>query len=245
MARRRFFVDAVRSGRAVLSGDDAKHLRQVLRAEPGQQYELADNESVYLGEIEGTGRDEVSFRILERLPDEPLPVRLHLYLALIKFERFEWAVEKATELGAERIVPLEAARSEKGLERAAVKRVERWRKIARESAQQSRRSRLPDVSEPLRFGEAVRSHGFRVFLDEQPATAPLASVLPAHRKPGDLVSLLAGPEGGWTDAERAQAVAAGCVPAGLGRLILRAETAALAGLAVIGAAWAGTLTQGE
>ncbi|HWR50259.1 MAG TPA: RsmE family RNA methyltransferase [Bryobacteraceae bacterium] len=237
MARRRFFIDAVHSGRALLTGDDAKHLRQVLRAEEGQRYELCDNESVYLGEIDGLGREQVAFRILERLDDEALPVRLHLYLALIKFDRLEWAVEKATELGVERIVPIETARSEKGLERAAAKRVERWRKIARESAQQSRRSRLPDVTAPISFPDALKAEGLRLFLDEQPGVEPLLSVLPPERRPSDLVCLFAGPEGGWTDSERAQAAAAGCTSAGLGRLILRAETAAIAGLAIVSAGW--------
>lgn len=237
MARRRFFVDAVHNGRALLTGDDAKHLRQVLRAEAGQRYELCDNESVYLGEIEGFTRDQVSFRVLERLADEALPVRLHLYLALIKFDRLEWAVEKATELGVERIVPVETARSEKGLERAAAKRIERWRKIVRESAQQSRRGRLPEVADPVSFAKALEADGLRLFLDEQPGVQPLLSILPTERRASDLVSILAGPEGGWTDAERAQALAAGWMPAGLGHLILRAETAALAGLALVSGAW--------
>ena len=129
MARRRFFVDEVRHGLAVLTGDDGRHLRQVLRAEPGQLYELSDNRSVYLAEIEAVGKDEVSFRIVEKLAAEEPPLRLTLFLALIKFERFEWAIEKATELGVEAVVPVRAERSEKGLERAARKRVERWRKI--------------------------------------------------------------------------------------------------------------------
>lgn len=240
MARRRFFVDTVHSGRALLTGDDAKHLRQVLRAEAGQRYELSDNESVYLGEIESFTRDQVSFLILERLEDEALPLRLHLYLALIKFDRLEWAVEKATELGVERIVPVETARSEKGLERAAAKRIERWRKIARESAQQSRRGRIPEIADPASFADALQADGLRLFLDEQPGVQPLLSVLPAERRSSDIVSLLAGPEGGWTDAERSQATAAGWTASGLGPLILRAETAALAGLAIVSAAWAHT-----
>ena len=237
MARRRFFVDSVRSGRAALAGEDARHLRQVLRAEIGQQFELSDNESVYLGEIESFGRDLVSFRIVERLAPGELPVRTHLYLALIKFERFEWAVEKATELGVERIVPVETARSEKGLERAAAKRSERWRKIARESAQQARRARLPVIGEPVALAAALASgEGLRCFFDEAGAR-PLPAALPGERSAADVVSLLIGPEGGWTDAERSMAAEAGWTSAGLGPTMLRAETAATAALAIVNAVY--------
>ncbi len=237
MARRRFFVDSVHGGRAVLEGEDARHLRQVLRAQPGQLYELSDNRSVYLGEVEDFGPGRVSFRIVEQLAAEEPPVRAHLYLALVKFDRFEWAVEKATELGAERIVPVEAARSEKGLEHAARKRVERWRKIARESAQQSRRARLPEIAEPVQFASALDSAGFRIFLDEQPGAPPLLPLLLARAAETDLVSLLIGPEGGWTEDERARALAAGWSAAGLGPTVLRAETAVAAALAIITAAY--------
>ncbi len=237
MARRRFFVESARSGRAQLAGEDARHLRQVLRAEIGQRYEISDNDSVYLAEIEGFGHDLVNFRIVERIAAEELPVRTHLYLALVKFDRFEWAVEKATELGAERIVPVETARSEKGLERAAAKRVERWRKIARESAQQSRRARLPVIDEPAPLAAVLSAGGLRYFLDEQPGALPLLAALPGERSAADLISLLIGPEGGWTDAERAAAAEAGWTPAGLGPTVLRAETAAAAALAIVNAAY--------
>ncbi len=240
MARRRFFVDSVRSGRAALTGEDARHLRQVLRAEAGQRFELSDNDSVYLGEIESFGRDLVSFRIVERITAEELPVRTHLYLALVKFDRFESAIEKATELGAECIVPVETARSEKGLERAAAKRVERWRKIARESAQQARRVRLPVIEEPGALAAALaKAAGLRYFLDEQAGTTPLMAALPQERSATDVVSLLIGPEGGWTDAERAVAAETGWRPVGLGPTILRAETAATAALAIVNAAYLG------
>src|SRR5579884_2733321 len=143
--RRRFFVPQVRYGHAELSGDDARHLTRVLRVEPGQVYEISDNRSVYLAEIETARKDQVVFRTLEKLPAPPPPVRIVLCASLIKFDRFEWIVEKATELGVARILPVEATRTEKGLYDASRKRSERWQRIARESAQQSRRARLPEI----------------------------------------------------------------------------------------------------
>jgi 16S rRNA (uracil1498-N3)-methyltransferase len=232
MARRRFFVDEVRDSGAALCGEDARHLRQVLRAEAGQRYELCDNRKVYLAEIAVVEKDLVSFRILEELPASEPPLRLTLMLSLIKFDRFEWALEKATELGVAAVVPVEAARSEKGLRAASAKRLERWRKIAVESSQQSRRARLPEVQPAVAFEEALaRAAAGRLFLEEKTGARPVLDALPPDASGG--IALLVGPEGGWTDAERARAAEAGWTPVSLGPTILRAETAAIAGLAVL------------
>jgi len=238
MARRRFFVDAINGSSAVISGDDARHLGQVLRAETGQVYELSDNRSVYLAEIEEARRDSVRFRVVEELAQAPPLVHITLLLALIKFDRFEWAIEKATELGVQTIVPVETERSEKGLRIAAAKRLERWWKIARESSQQARRARLPEVCPPVGFAEAVGCLGsFSYFLDEQPGAAPLFCALPALCRLSDTVKVLIGPEGGWTEPERSRACAAGWTAVSLGPNILRAETAAVAAAAILAGAW--------
>ena len=139
MSRRRFFVDEPRNGRARISGDRALHLTRVLRVEPGQRFELSDNHQLYLAEVELARKHEVVFHILEPLPFPEPSVRLHLLAALTKFDHFEWMLEKATELGVETVAPVNTERSEKGLERAAVKRAERWNRILLEASQQSRR----------------------------------------------------------------------------------------------------------
>src|SRR6201998_2177566 len=113
--RRRFFVQGFVSGSAFLRGEAAHHLGRVLRAEAGQLYALSDGESVWLARTERVGKGEVQFALVERLPAPPAPVRIELLLAMVKFDRFEWALEKATELGADEIAPLAADRSEKGL----------------------------------------------------------------------------------------------------------------------------------
>src|SRR5215470_11198146 len=149
--RRRFFVDAFDADRAVLTGEAAHHLGRVLRAEPGQLYELSDGTSVRLAKIASSRRDYVEFSLLDPIPVRISSLHKTLLLAVVKFDAFEWALEKATELGVDRIVPLAAARSEKGLLAASGKRAERWKKIVFEASQQSRRVRLPlieDVSAP-------------------------------------------------------------------------------------------------
>src|SRR6202046_472160 len=156
MARRRFFVDRVRNGQAEITGENAHHLTRVLRVEVGQKFEITDNQRAWLASVETARKDLVRFHVIEQLAAGPELPPLTLYLALIRFERFEWAVEKATELGITRIVPVEAARSERGLYDGAHKRLERWRRIAREAAEQSRRLRAPEIGEPVRFAEALK-----------------------------------------------------------------------------------------
>jgi 16S rRNA (uracil1498-N3)-methyltransferase len=236
--RRRFFVDQVRNSQARIEGDDARHLTRVLRVEPGQRYEISDNEHVYLAEIETAHKGLVVFRTVEKLPPPPQQARLVLCAALFKFDHFEWMIEKATELGVAEIVPVETVRSERGLERAAPKRLERWRRIALEASQQSRRAFLPEVQEPASLEDILaREASCKFALDEDPGGAPLAAAFPRSRRDEDSIALLIGPEGGWTEEERAKFSPHGWTRVSLGPLILRAETAAIAALAVAGQAW--------
>lgn len=237
MARRRFFVPQVRRGVAELSGDEAEHLVRVLRAEVGQVYEISDNQNLYLAEIEVARKSQVTFKVLEDLPPPAAEAQIVLLTALIKFDRFEWIVEKATELGVSEIRPFEAARSERGLAQAAPKRMARWEKIAQEASQQARRARLPVIAQAVSFREAVATAAdVRLLLDENSET-PIWKCLPEARAATDRVALLVGPEGGWTEEERDRARQGGWRSCSLGTTVLRAETAAAAGIAVVRAAW--------
>jgi len=237
MARRRFFVDEVRAGRARIAGDDAHHLTRVLRVERGQKFEISDNRNVYLAEVDTARKDLVDFAILERLELAGPPVDVTLFASLIRFERFELLIEKATELGVKTIVPVQAERSEKGLDGAAVKRLPRWKRVAREASEQSRRAQLPEIEPPMPLHDAVRNgNRFRYALEEGDA-APILKVLPGIRRAGDTVALLVGPEGGWTAGERELFTGSDWQPVSLGPSILKTETAALAALAVLMAAW--------
>lgn len=230
MARRLFFVSEIHSGHAELRGEEAKHLSRVLRVEPGQVYEISDNQQKYLARVSEAHKELVRFEVLEKLPCERESPEIHLYAAIIKFEHFEWGIEKATELGVDRIVPVQSARSENGLDKAVSKRLERWRRIALESSQQSRRVFLPELTPVMRFRDVVsQAEGQKVFLDEKRESGLLRE-LP---KETSTISLLIGPEGGWTDDERSLAASSGWISASLGPRVLRAETAWMASLAIL------------
>ncbi|MGH9860823.1 MAG: RsmE family RNA methyltransferase, partial [Candidatus Acidiferrales bacterium] len=234
-------------GAATLRGEPAHHLGRVLRAQVGQLYELSDGSAVWLGRVERVEKDAVEFRLVEPVAVQEAKLRTTLLLSIVKFDRFEWCLEKATELGAVEIVPLAAARSEKALVAAAAKRAARWEKILLESAQQARRLRPPVLRETVRSdqafaaeqrAESLHQNGYKVLLSERPSAPKLKAVWTASAT--DHCELAFGPEGGWSDEELAAARAAGFIEASLGSSILRTETAVIAALAVVNFALAGS-----
>jgi 16S rRNA (uracil1498-N3)-methyltransferase len=238
--RRRFFVEEFDAGSATLRGEAAHHLGRVLRAETGQLYELSDGQCVWLARTESVGRDEIQFSLVEPLPAPIAAVRIELLLAIVKFDRFEWALEKATELGVEEISPLAADRSEKGLVAAAGKRAERWKRILAESAQQARRLRIPRLKDAEKPCDAFRASDapLKLLLSERAGARPLREVLEPvasvrHNDDVARVTIAIGPEGGWTDAEFSSAATCGFVEVALGANILRTETAVCAALAAV------------
>lgn len=233
--RRRFFVSKFDGLTAVMDGEAAHHLGRVLRAQEGQLYELSDGQNVWLARIDKADRNRVEFALVEELPARKPVLHVTLLLAVVKFDAFEWAIEKATELGVTGIVPLAAARSEKGLLAAAEKRAERWRKILLESSQQSRRVDVPNLAPATKPEAAFRSikTGVRLILSELSAADPMRTVLAQTSGRANVATMAIGPEGGWTEAEFAAARASQFQEASLGRLILRTETAVTAALASI------------
>ena len=238
--RRRFFVERFTPAGAALEGPAAHHLARVLRAEPGQLYELSDGQTVCLARVERIGRDSVNFAVVERLAVPAPRLDPTLLIAVVKFDRFEWALEKATELGVGAIVPLAASRSDKGLLAAAPKRAARWKKILLESAQQARCLRPPVLHSLTRPRQAfaAQDSAIRILLSEEAGAPRLRNVLEEKmRNSGTLppapvrISLAIGPEGGWTEDELAAAEAARFSPASLSGNILRTETAVVAALA--------------
>jgi len=230
MTRRRWIADRVEGHHAFLLGANAHHLFRVLRAQPGQQFDIAANGVVRLGTIMHATANEIQFHLGEEVPGEVLP-EVAVYLSIFKFDRLEWAIEKLTELGVSRIIPLLAERSAQHLAKAAEARVERWRKIAKESAQQARRIAPPEIAVPLRVPAMLKAEAeCRIILSEVENAVSLKSSLSGARPP---IALALGPEGGWTPEELESFTSAGWKSASLGATILRAETAAIAAVAVV------------
>jgi 16S rRNA (uracil1498-N3)-methyltransferase len=239
MSRRLFFVPEVRRGTAELTGHEAEHLVRVLRAQPGEIYEISDNRQKYLAKIESARKSAVVFQVLEELPPDPNRPSVHLYPALFKFDRFELLLEKATELGVTTVRPFESARSERGLRQAALKRAARWQRIVLEASQQSRRTIMPVLYPVVALDDVLRDrHDVSLMLDEGESRAQIlaafAKLAPEKRSTGE-IALVVGPEGGWTTEEKVAMRSAGYQLCSLGSTILRAETAAIAALSVINA----------
>jgi 16S rRNA (uracil1498-N3)-methyltransferase len=232
MTRRRWIADAWTETTASLQGEQAQHLARVLRAQPGQVFDVVANGFLHRAEIVSVDEGEVVFALHEELEaDAALPV--HLLMAVFKFDHLEWGIEKATELGAARITPVLARRTEKHLAQAAAKRVERWRRIVLEAAQQSRRSDVPVVDEPVTLKvalEMVTAETKLLLAETEEENTLYAGLVGAEE-----VALAIGPEGGWTAEEMSLFAESGWKSVTLGPRILRAETAAIAGLAVCAA----------
>jgi 16S rRNA (uracil1498-N3)-methyltransferase len=231
MTRRRWIADEVSGNRAALVGAHARHLAQVLRGRVGQEFDIAAGDLVRRGRIASIADDRVEFELGD-VVRVPSILSLTLVLSIFKFDRMEWAIEKCVELGAIRIIPAVAQRTEANLGRAAQKRLERWQRIARQASEQSRRASVPEISPPVPLQTAVTScDGTRIVLAESEEQMMLKDAL--HRKgEADEIALAFGPEGGWSESELQLFAAAGWIAASLGTTILRAETAIIAATAI-------------
>ncbi|HMB84627.1 MAG TPA: RsmE family RNA methyltransferase [Terriglobales bacterium] len=240
MTRRRWIADEVTGDTAALVGEHAAHLARVLRAEVGQEFDIATGDEVRRGTITFISYDRVDFALgtkpRHRLRSKPSAApKITLALAIFKFDRMEWAIEKCTEIGVSRIIPVIARRSDAHLATAAVKRHERWQRIVRQAAEQSRRSAPPEIAAPVKLkdlaGAGVLPAGVltRIVLAESEEDTRLREIL--QSRPTE-VALAVGPEGGWADEELAWFRETGWVAASLGDTILRAETAAIVATAL-------------
>jgi 16S rRNA (uracil1498-N3)-methyltransferase len=239
MTRRRWIADEVRDNRAYLFGSHAEHLSRVLRARVGQEFEISTGDQLRRGRVLSVADDRVEFELGE-VVEAPSAPRIAVLLSVIKFDRMEWAIEKLTELGVASIVPLVARRTDARLALAAGKRVERWRRIALEASEQSRRTRPPEIVAPARLKDVLTLESdCKLLLNEDEAHASIGELLGPARANNSL-ALAVGPEGGWTEEEVKILEGAGWKSVSLGETILRTETAAIAGVAVVHALAAGS-----
>jgi 16S rRNA (uracil1498-N3)-methyltransferase len=231
---RYFFVEskALNKPFAAIEGSEVRHIKNVLRLKPGDKIRVFDGEGFeYDASIHRFFDDRVEIKIMRKFPGEKeSPVQIGVAQALLKERKMDRLLRHLCELGVTRWIPFISERSvSRPSEKRLSARVQRWNKIVQESCKQCRRSKLPEIINTLTF-EDVLSYGSScdlqiVFYENESAT--LKSLLPHHPVPRDILLIL-GPEGGFSDQEIEKAGAAGCVIAGLGSRILRAETAAIA-----------------
>lgn len=240
MTVRRWIADEVAGSRAALTGEHANHLVRVLRARIGQEFDIATANTVRRGRVTAVSDGRVEFELGEEVSSAQV-AHMTLLLAVFKFDRLEWAIEKCTELGAARIVPVIAQRTDPRLADASKKRVERWRRIALQASQQSRRAAPPEISDPVELNDVMGSAGgLRIVLSEleqQNSVKDIFHTQMAGNGPEQdgcaSIDLAIGPEGGWTEDEVRMFKASGWLSASLGNTILRAETAAIAATAIV------------
>ncbi len=231
MTRRRWIADEVSDSHAALLGEHADHLIRALRARVGQEFDIATGSAVRRGRITSIRDGRVEFELGEELGVHSA-AKVTLLLSIFKFDRMEWAIEKCAELAVAKIVPVIARRTDAHLAAASAKRVERWRKIALQAAEQSRRSAIAEITTPMKLQDAVKLAGVpRILLNESEQEDTLREVLSAHKAQNEIL-LAIGPEGGWAEDELQLFRTEGWISASLGSTILRAETAAIAASAI-------------
>jgi len=244
MTRRRWIADEVHGDTATLTGEHAFHLSRVLRAQVGQEFDIATGHAVRYARITSISDDRVEFALGKEVVVK-CSAQLTLVLAVFKFDRMEWAIEKCTELGVTRIIPLIARRTDSHLAAAAGKRHERWQRIARQASEQSRRAAAPEISLPVKLKElgsagnapalpaGADTAATKIVLAESDTTSRLRDVLGSGSGDRPLEVILAiGPEGGWAEDEMKWFRQSGWAAASLGGTILRAETAAIVATAL-------------
>lgn len=236
-----FFItsDKVRDGRVVIEGSDVSHIKNVLRMKPGDEIRVCDGISRrFLCEIKSIGTDKVTADILrEEEPRGELPSKIYLFQGLPKGDKMDFIIQKAVELGARGIIPVQTERSVIRMEADAfAKKQARWQRIAESAAKQSGRDIIPAVSGIMTFAEAIKE---ALRLDVILMPYELASDMKSTREvlgaitPGQSIGVFIGPEGGFDADEAALAKEAGARLITLGKRILRTETAPLAVLSVL------------
>lgn len=240
MARRRFYAPPEQAEGPVisLSGEESHHLSRVLRLKPGDPVFVFDGEGVEREcEITEIRSNCARLRIIRVLEDAvESPSHLTLAQAVAKGEKFDLIVQKATELGVSRIVPLSSDHSDVNLSlEQAGKRLERWRRISLEALKQCGRRRLVEFTPLMKVGEFIASppaSSGAILVFSERGGSPIADALKEAPGAGP-VSALVGPEGGWSDEELSRMKAGGCKFVTLGPRVLRAETAAIVAISLL------------
>lgn len=224
----------------MLDADEAHHLRRVLRLRPGMTVCVFDGlGNEYVCQVEGFDRSRAQLKIVERTqPAVESPLSITLAQGLAKGEKLDLIIQKATELGVRRLVPLITAHTaSSGIRTVSPERLERWKRIALEATKQSGRTRLTEIAEPVQWGRFLAALPQPALLFSQRGGCRLSDLPSPWRNGRPSVCLLIGPEGGWQESEIEAARAAGAVAVSLGPRILRTETAAIVAVSLVQHIW--------
>ncbi|MCQ4086160.1 16S rRNA (uracil(1498)-N(3))-methyltransferase [Saccharibacillus sp. JS10] len=241
----RYFVEKeqVEANKVRILGEDARHISRVMRGRPGDKIIVCDGaDLVVLAELETVEQSEVIADIIEEIAEKSeARFRVSIAQSLPKGDKLETVIQKCTEIGAHEFIPFLSERTVVQYDaKKEEKRLQRWSKIAKEAAEQSHRSRIPNVSQPLTYKQLLKRFGdydLILFCYEKEnglqlrdAVRPFAQ---SHTEAGANILLIIGPEGGFSEREALEAEAAGAAITGLGKRILRAETAGMTALSCI------------
>ncbi|HJZ68114.1 MAG TPA: 16S rRNA (uracil(1498)-N(3))-methyltransferase [Blastocatellia bacterium] len=242
MPRRRFYAspDDITGSTARLSVDETHHLTRVLRLMPGDQAFIFDGcGNEYKGTFSLVADNRAQLEMLEPLSDTvESPLQLTLAQSLVKGEKFDFIVQKATELGVTRIAPLVTRYAEVRLdEQQVARRLQRWQRISLEALKQCGRRKLVEIAAPRTVAELLRAETYSenpqaVLLFSERSGVPIENALAETSMSRSVVALV-GPEGGWADDERDLLNENGSRSVTLGRRLLRTETAALVAITLI------------
>lgn len=241
MTANQFFVPAIAAGatRIILEGDEHRHLARAARVGAGDEIWIFDGSGRrVLARVDKVGKDRTEVAVLKMEEERGTPrTRIILAQGLMEAKKLETVLEKSAEIGCSDFIPVASARSLKATEERADRKLERWRRIAREAAKQCKSRLLTEVHPPRPLAELLRAPETdrRLFLSEH-GGRPLKDIVTSAAAPASVL-LLVGPKGGWTEGEEAALRGAGFEAVSLGRRILRAETAAVAGAALLAHFW--------
>ncbi|MGA2531996.1 MAG: RsmE family RNA methyltransferase [Candidatus Aminicenantales bacterium] len=247
MTSNQFFVPRMERGstRVVLEGSEHHHLAKAARIKEGDTVRLFDAaRNRCLAQVESVEKARTTLKVLEEAPPEALRVKLVLAQAMLQAKKMEFILQKASEIGITGFIPVETARSLKASGNRSGSKAERWAKIAREATKQSKGGAAPAIypAERLKVILARPAQGLRIFLSENGGQLLRCLLMEAGSggpPPAPEVTVFVGPEGGWTGSEEKGFREAGCEAVSLGSRILKAETAAIAGVAMMAHFWNG------
>jgi 16S rRNA (uracil1498-N3)-methyltransferase len=242
MSRHRFFAppSAIEYDRVVLTSDESHHLQRVLRLRPGATVSVFDGlGSEYTCRVERLDRDQTDLIVLERTrSDVESPLELTLAQGLAKGEKFDLVIQKATELGVRRIIPVVTAHTlSSGAQLVTPSRFERWQRIVLEATKQCGRIRLMEITAPIEWRQFIAGLPQPALLFSERGGESLHALWEGWSEPTPPGCLMIGPEGGWESQEIEMALSAGAIPVSLGPRILRTETAAIVAIGLVQYLW--------